>query len=409
MYAFAHRPMGKGKHYSQKTIPPKAQTSTADRTPPTLQLHRNLGNQAIQRLYSNESSLSGQNQVGMDTDTSLVSTLCTTRGSGESLPEPIKTFMEASLGRRLDRVRVHTGRRAEAMTKTLDAAAFTFGRNVYFNSGRYSPTTTKGARLLAHELVHTVQQDFHDGQIPNSLPISTPEEPSEKQAETVATQIVGDTSISHRHANPLGNMNSHRIQPRIQMASNFDVAIYETKDHGAGWEDAPSESTKLEANSIKEAGSKLNYFIKAARKLFGSSSAIKQLSFYGHGAPGYQSVGAGESYDAAKEISVASIDTYPDDYKKIYNPLLEGASVYLRGCNVGAGPAGLALLKKVKSSCKTLSGKDIEAYGWTGKSYHMRRLWYDWYKQTGELVSSGEKAPKITWEKLKKRSAGKKK
>ena len=39
----------------------------------------------------------------------------------------------------------------------------------------------------------------------------------------------------------------------------------------------------------------------------------------------------------------------------------------------------------------------------------MRFLGYDWYEQSGERVSGSEKAPKMTWEKLKERNAGRKK
>ena len=48
-----------------------------------------------------------------------------------------------------------------------------------------------------------------------------------------------------------------------------------------------------------------------------------------------------------------SIGLYPDAYTSIFTPLGNGASVYLRGCNVGAGEEGLKLLK-IWSSCKAL-------------------------------------------------------
>ena len=375
----------------------------------SLFLQRNVGNNCLQSLVC--SRLTG-GHVAPETETltesKLSSTLHATKGSGEPLPEPMKTFMEASLDTRLDRVRIHTDQRAEAMAKALGAEAFTYGRRVYFNSGQYNPATPKGAALLTHELVHTIQLDFHDDPVPDSLPISTPEEPSEKQADLVAARVLGSQSVRMHQMPSMRSIAAHRIQPRIQMATNIDVAVYETKDHGTGYEDAPEEPYKLEANSLNEAGTKLSGFMKAARIVIDSSVEIKQLSFYGHGAPGSQSVGAGEGWDSAKEISVASIGSFPGDYKRIYQPLSDGASIYLRGCSVGAGEEGLKLLKEVRSSCKTLVGKDIEAYGWTGKSYHMRELWYDWYKQTGERVSSGDKAPKITWDELKKRGTGKK-
>ncbi|MCP4428747.1 MAG: DUF4157 domain-containing protein [Chloroflexi bacterium] len=359
--------------------------------------------------HINRDASSGSRNHGTVTDSALNATLQATKGSGRPLAAPTKTFMEASFGMNLDGVRLHTDHRAEEMSRSLGAAAFTYGRNIYFNSGQYNPDNTKGTKLLAHELVHTVQQGFHDRPITRDIPISSPGEPEERQAESISAGVVGNASRnSERVLKSVNGIKTQRIQPKIQMARNVDVAVYETKDHGAGYDDAPSETFKLEANSIKEAGSKLNTFIKVARRMFDSSTAINKLSFYGHGAPGFQSVGAGEGYDSAKEISVDSINAFPDDYKQIYAPLSNGANFYLRGCNVGAGAKGLEVLKKIKTSCKTLAGKDIEAYGWTGKSYHHRVLAVDWYEQTGQRVSSSDKSPKITWEKLKKKGAGKK-
>src|SRR6185295_7280817 len=44
---------------------------------------------------------------------------------------------------------------------------FTSGENIYFGAGQYSPHSTSGQRLLAHELTHTIQQtggrQFADG------------------------------------------------------------------------------------------------------------------------------------------------------------------------------------------------------------------------------------------------------
>ncbi|MEP6862828.1 MAG: DUF4157 domain-containing protein [Deltaproteobacteria bacterium] len=44
------------------------------------------------------------------------------------------------------------------MSGSLGARAFTVGNDIYFNRGEYTPGTPAGRRLIAHELVHTVQQ-----------------------------------------------------------------------------------------------------------------------------------------------------------------------------------------------------------------------------------------------------------
>jgi hypothetical protein len=44
------------------------------------------------------------------------------------------------------------------MARSLQAEAFTIGRNVFFAPGRFDPGTTRGRALLAHELTHVRQQ-----------------------------------------------------------------------------------------------------------------------------------------------------------------------------------------------------------------------------------------------------------
>jgi len=57
------------------------------------------------------------------------------------------------------RIRIHADGRAAAAAQSLGAAAFTAGRDIVFGGGRYAPETPEGRRLLAHELMHSVQQD----------------------------------------------------------------------------------------------------------------------------------------------------------------------------------------------------------------------------------------------------------
>jgi hypothetical protein len=53
---------------------------------------------------------------------------------------------------------VHASESAAESTRAVNALAYTSGRDVIFGAGEYSPGTDAGKRLLAHELVHTIQQ-----------------------------------------------------------------------------------------------------------------------------------------------------------------------------------------------------------------------------------------------------------
>ena len=79
-------------------------------------------------------------------------------GGGAPLSPETRADMEGRLGRDFGGVRVHSGGAAAAAAQAVGAKAFTVGNDVFFGAGRYGPQTDGGRRLLAHELVHTVQQ-----------------------------------------------------------------------------------------------------------------------------------------------------------------------------------------------------------------------------------------------------------
>jgi hypothetical protein len=78
-----------------------------------------------------------------------------TGGSGSELPANVRSEMEKSLGGDFSKVRVHP---SSSVSETGGANAYTKGNDIYFAPGQYSPETTHGKKLLAHELTHVVQQ-----------------------------------------------------------------------------------------------------------------------------------------------------------------------------------------------------------------------------------------------------------
>lgn len=81
---------------------------------------------------------------------------------GRPLDSATRAFMEERFGHDFGRVRVHADEPADASARAVDALAYTVGHNVVFAAGQYSPHTTEGRRLLAHELTHVLQQGGGD-------------------------------------------------------------------------------------------------------------------------------------------------------------------------------------------------------------------------------------------------------
>jgi hypothetical protein len=87
------------------------------------------------------------------------------RSSGQPLDAPTRAFFEPRFGVDFSTVRVHADAQAAASARAVGARAYTVGSNLVFGSGHFTPHTTAGQRLLAHELTHVVQQSGGAGMV----------------------------------------------------------------------------------------------------------------------------------------------------------------------------------------------------------------------------------------------------
>lgn len=80
--------------------------------------------------------------------------------SAQAKPLPLeqRAFFERGFGQDFSQVRVHTGPDAGAFARSMGAKAVTSGDDIAFAQGRFSPESTQGRVLLAHELAHVAQQ-----------------------------------------------------------------------------------------------------------------------------------------------------------------------------------------------------------------------------------------------------------
>ena len=111
------------------------------------------------------------------------------QGGGAPLPDATRAFFEPRFGADFSHVRVHTGAQARETAKSIDAKAFTVGRDIAFAGGQYSPDSDEGQKLLAHELTHVVQQRGGAGAAVAANGISNAGGAAERQADAGATQV----------------------------------------------------------------------------------------------------------------------------------------------------------------------------------------------------------------------------
>ena len=84
-------------------------------------------------------------------------------GGGQPLDAQTRAFMEPRFGHDFSRVKIHTDARAAQSADQVAARAYTVGSDIAFRAGDYTPGTSEGKRLLAHELTHVVQQGAAPG------------------------------------------------------------------------------------------------------------------------------------------------------------------------------------------------------------------------------------------------------
>ena len=99
---------------------------------------------------------------------------------GEHLPGPVLERMNALFEHDFSHVRIRRDRAAADAAADLHAHAFALGADLFFGSGEFSPATPEGERLLVHELTHVVQAD--EGRLPTGGGVSSPSDPSEREA-----------------------------------------------------------------------------------------------------------------------------------------------------------------------------------------------------------------------------------
>jgi hypothetical protein len=113
-------------------------------------------------------------------------------GRGEAMPASARSFFGARMGQDFSGVRVHQDAEAAQSAAALHAQAYTVGEHIVFNHQRYAPETEEGRRLLAHELVHVVQQRdagfspsrmqrMPEGETPKETPAESPAEPKAEE------------------------------------------------------------------------------------------------------------------------------------------------------------------------------------------------------------------------------------
>ncbi len=209
---------------------------------------------------------------------------------GRPLDASARRVMEPRFSRDLSQVRVHTDPGEARSALEVQAQAYTVGQHIVFAPGRYAPHTATGQELLAHELVHTVQQ----GPVPShgELTLGDPGDASEHEAHAVAE---GRSASSLR-----------AVAPHLQRACLTAAECGKGQDKGS-LENFVEDTKADPVNQGKEASRKANC----------KKPSDPKCTADGHGARAVQLEKLLKGYDATRLKAVTGLfvdKDIPDQY-----------------------------------------------------------------------------------------------
>ncbi|MBI9048810.1 MAG: DUF4157 domain-containing protein [Anaerolineaceae bacterium] len=192
----------------------------------------------LAKFYQEKLSYSTRNLLSRQTashrfkpDRNLLDIHNVLRSSGKPLDSATRTSMEAIFNHDFSQVRIHSDENAATSAMTLNALAYTVGRNVVFGTGQYNPSSPQGRRLLAHELTHVMQQGGASYQPGTLLRMDPPGSAFERQAEAVAAVPVQAGPLSAKHMS--GGLSIQRAVQAPGSAGAGGKTV--TNDACAGW------------------------------------------------------------------------------------------------------------------------------------------------------------------------------
>ncbi|MCX6006236.1 MAG: DUF4157 domain-containing protein [Chloroflexi bacterium] len=166
------------------------------------ELQQTYGNQYVRGLVEHKEEITDEKS-----DSAIASQARSMHGQGKSLPGSMRERAENRLGENLESVRVHTYPEADRLITEAGSPAFTVGQDIFL---RENILDNGESDILAHEVVHTIQQKYGS--------VSDPEYEAENAGQRV---LKGESVYMHpgqripvpalqRYATKNGNITVHQ-------------------------------------------------------------------------------------------------------------------------------------------------------------------------------------------------------
>ena len=180
----------------------------------------------------------------------------------------IRSCMEDRCGTSFGDVLIHRGPGAAGLCKALQCRAFSLDRDIVFGDGQYVPESSAGIQLLAHELVHVMQQRTATARAQQNLvPVGDPLDDMECEADRLGEEALGAG---------LRSVPTSDLAPTIRRAfSVVDGTWYITASHKGA---TPSVSYTTDSRgrwAVEHLSKNSGLILSGAPRTAATSSAIR--------------------------------------------------------------------------------------------------------------------------------------
>jgi len=230
--------------------------------------------------------------TGAENSTALSDVDSVTAG-GQSLSESTRAYFEPRFGHDFDDVRIHNDGAAANSARALNALAFTSGHDIVFAAGQYSPESSEGKKLLAHELTHVVQQ-------------------------TQAGTQRADRKLNISHTQPANDVTLYRATDETAGATGTPANPAGGAPAGGAPAGGAPARGEFEIDVLAAEGAD-NFLVRAARRALGvdiqvrtmddmidqvetragAGKCVKRLNIFNHANPSIQTIAGGNKVKTA--------------------------------------------------------------------------------------------------------------
>lgn len=174
-------------------------------------------------------------------------------GGGRALPPSARVFMERRFGADFSAVRIHAEAEDNEHAQQLNAQAFTIGNHIHFRRGKFDPDHHAGRLLLAHELVHTLQQGHGVSLVQRKTDAEWQSEATALESQILASSeykalngvAKGNVAwiIAQAKAKPLGDAKGQRLYYLNKLLKAITTPYHGTSS-GSGYGCSPDMAKK---------------------------------------------------------------------------------------------------------------------------------------------------------------------